>query len=101
MLIVGKRRALDERLQRRLAVAVLARVRVLGVVPCIQASMSVCNSSSVRALGPRSRVLDVLQVEVQRELVALAVAAVLAAAVGEDPQQRHAMLLEERQHLYR
>ena len=38
------------------------------------------------------------QIQVQRELVALAVATILAAPVGQDSQQWHAVLLEERQH---
>lgn len=49
----------------------------------------------LRALGFRSRVLDVLQIQIQLVLVRLAVAAVFAALIGQDAQQRYAVLLEK------
>ena len=42
--------------------------------------------------------LDVLQIQVERELVAFPVATVFRSAIGQDSEQRHAVLLEERQH---
>ena len=108
LLIVGKRCALDERLQRRLAVAVLARVRALGVValhPDVNIGLqfiermvelppegarvelvldrlveALADPIGLWALDPGPGVLDVLQIQVERELVAFPVATVFRSA---------------------
>ena len=116
MLVVRQRCALDERLQWRFAVAILSRVRSFGVVPLhpyVNVGMkfsqrvvlltakrarvelvldglmeSFANPVRLRTPRLRPRMLDVLQVEVQRILVRFPVAAVLAPAIGQNPKQR-------------
>ena len=52
----------------------------------------------LRTFGFGARMLDTLEVQVQRKLMVLAVTAVLAASVGQYPKQWHAVLFVPRQH---
>jgi len=51
-----------------------------------------------RRLGFRAGVVDVLYCQIELILVAFPVATVLRATVGQHPQQRHVLFLEERQY---
>ena len=123
MLIVRECRALDERLQRRLAVTVLAGVCAFGVVglhPGIYVALQLiermvelaakraaielvldglmeplADAIGLRAPGLGPRVVDALQTEIERILVRFPVAAILATAIGQNPQQWYAVFFEE------
>ena len=59
---------------------------------------ALCDSVRLRALGLGAAVIDVLDREIELVFVPLRVAAILRAPVGEDAQQRHAVLVEEGDH---
>jgi hypothetical protein len=58
---------------------------------------ALADAIGLRALNPGAGVLDVLNIQVECELVAFPVAAVFRSTIGQDSEQRHAVLLEERQ----
>src|SRR5512134_1347325 len=59
---------------------------------------ALADAIGLRTLGLGSTVVDVLDREIELVLVPLRVAAVFAAAVGQHPAQRDAVLLVKRQH---
>ena len=59
---------------------------------------ALANAVRLRALGLGAGVVDILDGEVELILVALGIAAVFAAAIGQHPAERDAVLLIERQH---
>lgn len=124
LLLLRHRLGVLERRHGRLAVAVAPRVRALGVEvvqPSIQVRLqllqagvellaerdgvelvhqrlveALADAVGLRALHTRAGVVDVLHRQVELVLVALPRAAVLRAPNGQDPEQAHVLLLEER-----
>lgn len=118
---------IQERLQRRFPIAVLAAVGPFSVVvldPLVHVSLQLIETGvellakgdpiklledsamkafadavSLRRLGFRLRVIDILHGQVQLVLVLLEITTVFRTTVGQDAQQTHILRFEERQHL--